>query len=152
MRKLLPSCKITKRPNIAHYVEHPTTLGEHIRKKRMQNGLLQKDVAKLLDVSENCVTYWENGRNTPQIHFYPRIIEFLGYYPFSHEAETLAGKLLQIRQCKGLTFKQCAALLSVSEDATMRWERGKPVANVTYQKLIHSVWNELPNHLLQHPI
>jgi DNA-binding transcriptional regulator YiaG len=134
------------------YNDVPVTIGEHIKKKRIESGLLQKDVALLLNVSEDCVTYWENERSTPQIHHYPNIIRFLGYYPLDHETESNAGKLKQIRHCKGLSIKQCAALVSVSEDAAKRWERGKPIANVTYQKLIHSVWNELPIHQLQHPM
>ena len=133
------------------YNDTPITIGEHIKKKRIESCLLQKNVALLLNVSEDCVTYWENGRSTPQIHHYPRIISFLGYYPLDHKTECFAGKLLHIRHCKGFSRKQCAAHLSVSEDAIRRWEKGKPVANVTYQRRIQSVWNELPYHYAQHP-
>jgi hypothetical protein len=38
----------------------------------------------------------------------------------------------------------------MSEDAAKRWEQGKPIASETCKKLIHSVWNELPLHQLQH--
>jgi DNA-binding transcriptional regulator YiaG len=147
----LPYRKIAKKPKIQEYSDNPETIGEHIRKKRIESGLLQKDVAALLAVSEDCVTYWENGRSTPQIHHYPRIIDFLGYYPPDHETDTFAGKLRHIRHYKGFSRKQCAAHLSVSEDAVRRWEEGTPIANPTYQRLIHSVWNELPHHQLQHP-
>lgn len=114
--------------------------------------MLQKDVALLIGVSEDSITYWENGRNAPQIQHYPAIIRYLGYYPFEHETETCAGKLQQIRNCMGLSVKQCAALLSVSMDAAKRWEEGKPIANNTYKERIHSLWNGLQEHLLQHPV
>lgn len=148
----LPYRKIAKKPKIQEYSDNPETIGEHIRKKRIETGLLQKYVALLLNVSEDCVTYWENGRSLPQIHHYPRIISFLGYYPLDHETESFAGKLLQIRHCKGLSRNECAALMSVSEDAVRRWEQGTPISNPTYQRRIHSVWDELPIHQLQHPV
>jgi DNA-binding transcriptional regulator YiaG len=152
VRTLVPCRKVPKKPGIPQYADTPQTIGEHLRKKRIESGLLQKYVALLLNVSEVCITYWENGKSVPQIHQYPRIIDFLGYYPFSHETESFAGKLLQIRHCKGFSRKQCAAHLSVSDDSVRRWERGKPIANVTYQRLIHSVWNELPLYQLHHSV
>ncbi|MGV3598251.1 MAG: helix-turn-helix domain-containing protein [Bacteroidota bacterium] len=47
----------------------------------MDRNLMQKDVAKLIGVSEDCITYWENGRSNPQIRFTQNIIMFLGYIP-----------------------------------------------------------------------
>ncbi|MDN3580542.1 transcriptional regulator [Mucilaginibacter flavus] len=118
----------------------------------MIKGLFQKSVAALLNVSEDTITYWENERTLPQIHHYPAIISFLGYYPFCHETESYAGKLKQIRYCMGLNIKQCAALLQVSVDAVRRWQQGKPIANDIYKNLILSAWKELSNQLLQHPV
>lgn len=151
VRTFLPQSKVLKKPGIPQYVDTPKTIGEHLRKKRLQSKLLQKELAELLNVSEDRITYWENERSAPQIHHYPRIIDFLGYYPFAHETKSFAGKLLQIRHCKGFSRKQCAVHLSVSEDAVRRWERGKPIANPTYQRRIHSEWNELLYHHAQHP-
>lgn len=56
-------------------------LGDHIKLKRKYLGLFQKDVAKIIGVSEDCITYWENRRSEPQKRFYSRITEFLGYTP-----------------------------------------------------------------------
>jgi DNA-binding XRE family transcriptional regulator len=83
------------------YAKNPQTLGECIIKKRIENKQFQKDVARIIGVSEDSVTYWENERAQPQIQHYPAIISFLGYYPFKHETETLGGKLKQIRYCMG---------------------------------------------------
>ena len=151
VRTFVPSTKVQKKPNIPHYDPIPKTLGAHIRKKRIEGKLSQAHAAIALGVDENTVTGWELERNHPLIKYYPAIIAFLGYYPFDHETDTYAGKLKQIRYCKGLSFERCAVLLSISTDAAMRWERGKPIANKMYKERIHSVWNGLPNHLLQHP-
>ena len=59
----------------------------------MDLKLFQSDVAKIFDVSTDCVTYWENNRSTPQIIFYPKIIEFLGYSPLDFDETTLSGRI-----------------------------------------------------------
>jgi DNA-binding transcriptional regulator YiaG len=58
---------MVKRPKImpAGYPKRPKTGGERIKKKRMDMGLFQKDVAKLIGVSTDTVTNWEKGRTKP---------------------------------------------------------------------------------------
>jgi DNA-binding XRE family transcriptional regulator len=43
------------------YQEHPKTLAEHIRKKRIESGLTQKALSQLLNVAECTVYNWERG-------------------------------------------------------------------------------------------
>jgi DNA-binding transcriptional regulator YiaG len=152
VRTFLPQRKIVKKPNVRQYNPNPKTIGEHIRKKRIEIGLSQTQAAVRLDISDTALVYWEIGRSEPQINSYPAIISFLEYYPFDHDTETLAGKLRQIRHCLGLSYRQCAARLSVSEDAVKRWERGKKVAYRQNRELIEAVWHELPSRLRQYPL
>lgn len=44
------------------YPAKPKTIGEKLIKKRMDMGLFQKDVAKIIGVSTDTITYWEKGR------------------------------------------------------------------------------------------
>ncbi|WP_353959461.1 helix-turn-helix transcriptional regulator [Mucilaginibacter flavus] len=152
VRTFLSRSASFKKPNVPQYTNDPKTIGEHIRKKRIQSNCAQKELADKLGVSENTINAWELGHTNPSTHYYPAIIAYLGYYPFEHETESCAGKLKQIRHCKGLTFEQCATLFSISEDAAMRWEKGKTIANETYKERIRFVWSELPEHLVQHPL
>lgn len=69
----------------------------------MDLKLLQKDVAKICGVTEDCITNWEKNRNTPQIQFFPRIIDFLGYMPFEVDLTTLSGKLKAHSYINGLS-------------------------------------------------
>jgi DNA-binding XRE family transcriptional regulator len=50
-----------KKPQIPAYPKTLTTLGDHIRKRRLDLGLWQKDVAATLEVSESAVTGWEKN-------------------------------------------------------------------------------------------
>ena len=58
-------------------IANPVTLGEKLRNYRIQLKLLQKDVAGLLGVSEDTITFWENNRVKPKKGNYKKIMEFL---------------------------------------------------------------------------
>jgi DNA-binding transcriptional regulator YiaG len=47
------------------YPVNPETIGEHIRKKRMDCRLMQSDVANIIGVSEESIWNWEHGRTKP---------------------------------------------------------------------------------------
>ncbi len=138
--------KATKKPFIRHYHGDPHTLGEHIRKARMERGLLQKDVAATLETCEDTITGWESNRSSPMVSWYPKIIAFLGYYPFNHETDSLGGKLKQIRYSYGYSVERCAALLKISVDAARRWEDGKAILNPKFRALIVTLWEQLPTN------
>lgn len=60
------------------YIQVPISLGEKIRNKRLELGLYQKDIAAIMEVSEDTITYWENNRSKPLTKQYSKIIKFLG--------------------------------------------------------------------------
>src|SRR3990172_860195 len=60
----------------------PRTLGAHLRRRRLEMKLTQKEVADQLGVVPWTVLNWEKGRTQPLIKFIPAIVGFLGYDPF----------------------------------------------------------------------
>ena len=64
------------------YPKDPQILGEHIRKRRLDLGLFQRQVARQLGVNETTIHNWEVGATQPGISCVPKIIEFLSYNPF----------------------------------------------------------------------
>jgi DNA-binding XRE family transcriptional regulator len=131
VRTFLSRSKVIKKPNVPQYNPNPHTIGEHIRKKRIESRLPQKDLAAILKVTEDCITGWEKGRNEPRIRYYPRIIEFLGYYPFEHETETLGGKLEKARRCNGWTYRRLGNALGVDGSTARRW--GSTISHASKQ-------------------
>ena len=101
------------------------TIGNHIKKKRLDMNLFQKDVAKLIGVEEESIYNWENNRSKPKIHLLPKIIEFLGYMPFELPAKTFSQKIIAYREIHGLTQKKLAEFLKVDESTIRYWERDK---------------------------
>ncbi|WP_461788676.1 recombinase family protein [Pedobacter sp.] len=107
-----------------NYLQDPKTIGEHIRKKRIDSGLSQADLGKILKVSTDCVTFWENNRSEPQIKYYPRINLFLGYNPIKFDENNFRDRLRKYRYQNGASFRKMALLLKVDASTVRAWELG----------------------------
>lgn len=104
----------------------------------MDLKLFQEDVAKIIGVCTDSVTYWENGRAVPQIHHMPSIIEFLGYNPSSIDTSTLSGKIKAFRIGKGITHKALARILGVDGSTVGAWENEESIPKP--KTLKHLLW------------
>ena len=100
------------------------TLGGHLRQRRNESGLHQREVASRMAVSEWTYANWENGRTTPGTVHYKRVIEFLGYYPHPSPC-SLGQRLLKIRRCFGMTSRQAALSIGVDHGTVLMWESGR---------------------------
>jgi transcriptional regulator with XRE-family HTH domain len=70
------------------YPEAPVTIGEHILKRRLDLGLLQREVSEIIGVSDQTVCNWEHGI-VPELRLMPKVIEFLDYIPFEYPDDLL---------------------------------------------------------------
>ena len=118
------------------------TIGDHIRTRRLDLGLLQKEVAQQIGVIPDVITHWELNRCEPRTRYVPKIIEFLGYVPFSM-GESFPEKLKAYRMLKGLTQVQLADELGVDPTTVRLWEAGaqKPMRRLRerIEQMIHPV-------------
>ena len=125
---VLPFCHLTlkaKKPLPPGYPKLLKTLGDHLRKRRLDLKLLQKEVAERIEVDEITVYYWENNRVKPSLPLIPKIIEFLGYIPFDTESNSLGEQIVIYRRIHGLSQKKLARSLGVDFTTIGHWERGK---------------------------
>jgi transcriptional regulator with XRE-family HTH domain len=90
-----------QKPKSSAYPEELNTLGDHIRKRRLDLGLFQKQVAKQIGISEDATYRWESNESSPQVQFIPAIIKFLDYNPLSLP-DSPGQKLVFFRQVLGL--------------------------------------------------
>ena len=100
-----------------------STIGDHIRTRRLDLGLYQKDVAERIRVGTETITNWELNRSEPKIRYLPKVIEFLGYVPFS-PGESFPERLKAYRMVKGLTQRELALELGVDPTTVRKWEAG----------------------------
>jgi len=126
---------------------NPQTLGDFIRVKRVEALQLQSDVARIIGVSEDTITNWETNRFVPQINLYPAIFQYLGYYPFHHESDSIAGKLKQVRYCLGLSYEAAGELFAVNASTIRAWELGINRPSAYRASLILARWHSLPEFL-----
>ena len=125
---MLPFCHLTlkaKKPFPQGYPQILKTLGDHLRKRRLDLKLQQKDVARIIGVDETTIYYWENNRVEPSILYIPEIIKFLGYIPFKTKTDSLREQIILYRRLHGLTQKKLAQLLGVDFTTIGHWERGE---------------------------
>ncbi|WP_295794701.1 helix-turn-helix transcriptional regulator [Mucilaginibacter sp.] len=125
----------------------PQTLGDFIRKKRVESLQLQSEVARIIGVSEDTITNWETNRFVPQINLYPAIFLYLGYYPFTHETETIGGKVKQLRNCLGLPYEAAGEIFAVYATTVRGWELNKNHPTARKRLLIQARFDSLPDFL-----
>lgn len=105
------------------FAEQPVTLGEHLRKRRLELGLFQREVAKRLRIGQFTYLSWEKDRARPEVRWWPAIIGFLGYDPHP-EPWTFSEQLRARRRALGLSIAEAAQRVGVDEGTFGRWDRG----------------------------
>ena len=100
-------------------------MGDHLRKRRLDLGLLQKEVAKKIGVNKSTITNWELNHNYPELRYIPAIIDFLGYWPYDTPADNLGQQIIAKRTMLGLSQKELARNLGVDPSTLGRWEQDK---------------------------
>ena len=120
----------------------PITLGQHLKKKRFMAGMRQKETAVKLGVSARTLSLWECDRIVPAWAFQPRLIDYLGFDPFtdltpgrpkgnetqcvaflSPQAPVTPGEKITQRRLKlKKTRRQLASELGISVKTLWGWE------------------------------
>ena len=128
-----------QKPISKAYPTELKTIGDHVRKRRLDLGLLQKDVAKIIGTHALSIMNWETKRTLPSIEYIPKIIEFLGYLPYQSMSEmSLGEKIVTCRKIKGISQEKLARLLHVDPATLARWERNKSRPIKPYLKALNT--------------
>lgn len=120
----LPFCQARlSAPKRAHraYPKVLRTLGDHLRKRRLDLGLLQRQVAAQLGASVDTLRKWERGETGPNIRFRPAVFRFIGGDP-RPDPTTPGERLTRYREGRGITQEARARELGVDPGTLARWE------------------------------
>ncbi len=104
----MPFCHVHlrgQRPLPPAYPRELNTLGDHLRKRRLDLGLLQKEVAEQLGVGKTSIFNWERNRTTPALWLIPKVIRFLGYTPYP-PGGSLAERIRKYRKTNRLSLER----------------------------------------------
>ncbi|MDP2378282.1 XRE family transcriptional regulator [Reyranella sp.] len=105
------------------YSETPRTLGEHLKKRRRQLGVLQREAAAQMGILTETFANWENGKTEPVAAQFRPVIEFIGYDP-TPEARTLTERVEAKRRGLSVTFDQIAGHLGWDPATLTRYLNG----------------------------
>ena len=122
----LPFCHVeikAKRPLSKAYPREPVTIGDHIRKRRLDLKMTQKQLAEELGVSEGTVWNWERNRTEPLTRHLPSIALFLGYSPLEASVQSLEERLRDYRRKTGLSQKKLAEAIGIDPSTLSRLEK-----------------------------
>lgn len=103
--------------------QKPATLGDHLRFRRLELGLYQKDVAVQIGVTTSTIWNWEHGW-TIDLRYIPLVIEFLGYNPISCP-DGLMARLAWYKQVNGLPLEELGAEMKRDPEQLADWLTGR---------------------------
>jgi transcriptional regulator with XRE-family HTH domain len=114
----------------------PSSLGEHLKKRRLELGLTQKETGKYLAVTSFTATNWEHGQRKPSVQHLPAICQFLGYDPEQRTPSTPAEWLAAKRRQFGWTQRMAAQELEVDPSTWSAWENGRRIISKAHRHLV----------------
>jgi transcriptional regulator with XRE-family HTH domain len=101
------------RPMNPNYPQELVTLGDHLRKVRLDRRIYQSDVAKALGVTNDSINNWENNHCEPKVSQAKSIIKFLGYIPYKYQKKAIGEQLFVARQVSGLSFRRLSKKIKI---------------------------------------
>ena len=128
--------------------QEPRTIGDHIKKRRQELGLTQKQVAEVLATTQFSVIHWEKNAFQPnRPALLRRVIAFLGYDPLPH-GESIPDRLHLRRRELGWRQVDLAAHLGVQDGTVRRWESGGTILMRAHRTLVAAFLGLPENHLM----
>ena len=125
----MPFCKVSlksSKPLPPSYPREVKTIGDHIRRRRLDLKLNLTEAAAVMGVCSESVTRWENNREQPAARTVPKIIKFLGRTPYSDISTMNLGEQISIcRRIHGLSKEKLAERLRINPTTVARWEKGR---------------------------
>jgi transcriptional regulator with XRE-family HTH domain len=127
---------------IKGFPDEPQTIGEHLKKRRIELGLKQTELANLLGVHRGSIQLWERGVGEQGVRSLASIIRLLGYVPFECGG-TPGGRLSFLRRCCGKTQEEFAEMNGCSPQSIWRWESDLADNSRKYDSALAQAWTEL---------
>lgn len=119
--------------------KNPTTIGGHLRRRRLQLKIFQSEAARKLGVSLVTMSKWECDKIYPTWQYHSKIIEYLAFDPFPScglrdpygnepsgvailPSESLGTRVRKRRLELKLTVTECAQKLGIDVKTLRDWE------------------------------
>lgn len=127
---MLPFCGLRLRglkPVDRAYPTELRTLGDPVRKRLLDLGLLQREVALRIGVDKTTVYNWKAGRSASSLKAIAEEIRFLRY-DLTETGSKFGEQLRATRRRRGLSRREVAEQLGVDPSAIPDLEKGRHVS------------------------
>ena len=125
------------KPDYRPYPESSdNSLGAALKRKRLDLGFTQQEVADLLGIRKDSYQKHERNIYLPHITRRNEINEFLGYNYWNDGTSSLKNRLLCYRISHRLTMSKLAELTGISCSTIERIENGFPISTPTHKKIL----------------
>ncbi|MCF6265692.1 MAG: helix-turn-helix domain-containing protein [Desulfuromusa sp.] len=109
--------------SLEEFTREPVTLADHLRRRRIELDLYQKEVAAKLDVTTSTIWNWENTGSV-YLRFIPQVINFLGYNSIP-QPEDLLKKLAWYKRVNGLSLEKLGTEMGRDPEQLADWLSGR---------------------------
>lgn len=143
---MLPFSAIDRRvprPQPKDYPKELKTIGDHIRKWRLDYNLLQADVARIQNVCEDSIVGWESRGRTPAMRHMPGIIRMIGYMPVEIDTSTFGGRITYYRYINGLTPEEFGQMVCADPSTVRVWEANKNIPYKRGREVVNRITSKL---------
>ena len=111
-------------------------MAHHIRQKRQQLGLYQRQVVKIISVTDETIYNWERGVE-PELRHMPGIIKFLGYNPLPMPQSTdPLDQLRHFKRSMGMDFIRLGKVMGRDPEQLADWLSGR---HKPFRKSLNSI-------------
>ena len=123
----------------------PSSVGEHVLKKRLEDGLTRRQRAARIGVDESTVMNWELGRTRAvPVKAMPGIIAYLQYNP-EPRPDDVGGQLRWKRRALGWSSRHAARMNSVDPGTWSEWDKRDSWPRYPrYQRLLEEFLQVVP--------
>ncbi|MDB4292285.1 helix-turn-helix domain-containing protein [Maribacter sp.] len=137
MSPILPLELKSSKPQHLRYPTQILTVGDEVRKARIDRGLTQQEVGQRIGVSRNFVYELELNQHELTIYSLHKSYQFLQYLPetLKIDESTLRGKLYTYRIRNGYSYAIVADKISLDKSTLAHFERGGNVKKGTNAKI-----------------
>jgi DNA-binding transcriptional regulator YiaG len=122
--------------------EHGGVNKEEIRAKRLALMLTQAQLAAYIGVTKETIRSWENGITKPNFYNFLKLCSFFdkNKTEIAKVYKITGGSLREFRESFGLSQRQLAEFLGVSNVTISSWERKKNKPDFFYQRKLREIF------------
>lgn len=124
------------------YHKDLSTLGNQIRKRRLELKFTAKEVGKRIGVDQDTIYGWEYHKTSPNPRRISEIIKFLGKAPDIRFRQFCGERILSYRKLHGISQAKLAIMLGIHKTNLQQWEKNHRCPSKEFLEKLSLIFND----------